>query len=373
MSNPIRVLHVIGSMNRGGAEAMIMNFYRAIDRTRVQFDFVQSAAEKAQFDSEITSLGGRIFHSPHYNGKNYFAYKKWWNRFLAEHEGEFSVIHGHIGSSAPIYLAAAKKHGIFTIAHSHSSGTDHSLGSKLYAIASFRTRYIADYFFGCSLPAGLDRYGKAVVQGDRFSILHNSVDAERFRFNPGIRRKMREAFSVGDDTLVIGHAGRFLPVKNHAFLLKIFAEIVAIHPDSVLLLVGEGPLRKQIMEQARQMGLYEKCIFTGLRSDVNELMQMMDVLAFPSVFEGLPVTLVEAQMAGLPIVISDSVPSESILIDELGRSMPLKASPQEWAACILEMTKVRRIDRTKEMSKAGYEVNATAKWLEEFYIGKSKR
>ena len=373
MSTPIRVLHVIGSMNRGGAETMIMNFYRAIDRKAVQFDFVQSASDNAQYDAEITSLGGRIFHCPHFNGKNYLAYKRWWNRFLDEHSGEFAIVHGHIGSSAPIYLNAAKKRGIYTVAHSHSAITVHSFSHFLYKIASFRTRYIADYFLACSTPAGINRYGKAIVEGNRFSLLHNAVDSDSFRFDLATRKQMREQFSIQDSCLVVGHVGRFMPVKNHEFLLRVFSEIHARRPNSVLVMVGDGPLRPQIMEQSKQISTDDCFIFTGLRSDVNDLMQMMDVLVFPSFFEGLPVTLVEAQMAGLPIVISDGVPSESILIDELARSMPLSASPEQWADCILAMSNVQRKDRTKEMAAVGFEIRNASKWLEEFYVEKGRR
>ncbi len=148
---PIRILHVIGIMNRGGAETMIMNLYRNIDRNKVQFDFVENSSEPAAFDEEILSLGGKIYRCPHYNGKNHFAYVKWWNTFFQKHPGEYPIVHGHLGSTAAIYLSVAKKHGAYTIAHSHSAGS----GSAMYRMFAYPTRYIAAKLFGCSKDAGL--------------------------------------------------------------------------------------------------------------------------------------------------------------------------------------------------------------------------
>ena len=160
---PIRVLHVIGIMNRGGAETMIMNLYRQIDREKVQFDFVEHSIEAAAYDEEIQRLGGRIFRCPHYTGKNHLAYVKWWNGFFEKHTGEYRIVHGHIGSTAAIYLSIAKKHGLFTVAHSHNSNGPLNPRELLYRILSYRTRFVADFFFACSKQAGEDRFGKRVT------------------------------------------------------------------------------------------------------------------------------------------------------------------------------------------------------------------
>ena len=150
----IRVLHVIGIMNRGGAEAMIMNLYREIDKTKIQFDFVENSDQQAAYDEEIRKLGGKIYRCPHFTGKNFLAYKRWWKRFFEDHGAEYDIVHGHIGSTAAIYLHEAKKVGCFTIAHSHNSGTDHSLRSALYHMISYPTRWIADFFFGLFQTGG---------------------------------------------------------------------------------------------------------------------------------------------------------------------------------------------------------------------------
>lgn len=158
MSDPIRVLHVIGIMNRGGAETMIMNLYRHVDRNKVQFDFVENEGETAAYDGEILALGGKIYRCPRYRGKNHLAYKRWWHDFFRSHPGEYPIVHGHIGSTAAIYLSIAKKYGAYTIAHSHSAGA----GTAAYQIFSYPTRFIADHFFACSDDAAVSRYGRKV-------------------------------------------------------------------------------------------------------------------------------------------------------------------------------------------------------------------
>lgn len=187
MSEPIRVLHVIGIMNRGGAETMIMNLYRNIDRSKVQFDFVENSYESAVFDEEILSLGGRIYRCPHYNGKNHFTYVKWWNDFFKSHPSEYPIVHGHVGSTAAIYLSIAKKYGAYAIAHSHNSGGDRGIKTLLYKALSYNTRNVADYFFACSTPAGIDRFGKGIVNSSRYSLLNNAIEIGDFSYCADIR------------------------------------------------------------------------------------------------------------------------------------------------------------------------------------------
>ena len=211
---PIRILHVIGVLNRGGAETMIMNLYRSIDRTKVQFDFVENEGDEAAFDAEIRRLGGRIYHCPRYKGLNHFAYERWWNDFFKSHRGEYPIVHGHIGSTAAIYLSIAKKYGAFTIAHSHSAG----LGSTMYRIFAYPTRYIADHFFACSRAAGVSGYGKKVGNDiSRCQMLNNAINAKKFVFCREARQQMRNDLHLSDNTVVIGHVGRFVEAKNHLF------------------------------------------------------------------------------------------------------------------------------------------------------------
>ena len=368
MSKPIRVLHVIGIMNRGGAETMIMNLYRHIDRSKVQFDFVENSSEPAVFDEEILSLGGRIFRCPHYNGKNHFTYVKWWNDFFKAHPKEYPIVHGHLGSTASIYLSVAKKYGAYAIAHSHSSGTDHSLHANLYQIMSYNTRNVADYFFACAEAAGKERFGSKVVSGDHYAVLNNAIDVNRFSYNPSVRNAVRDELGIGQIQLVVGHIGRYTKEKNHEFILKIFSELKKMDSNARLLMVGDGTLRTHIMQMAEQASLSSDVIFTGVRSDVERLVQAMDVFVLPSLYEGLPVTMVEAQTAGLPCIISDKVPSECILTEGLVDIMTLSASPEAWAEKILAKRAIPRTDRRAEVAAHGFDITTEAVKLQEFYL-----
>ena len=368
MSEPIRVLHVIGIMNRGGAETMIMNLYRHIDRSKVQFDFVENSREPAAFDEEILSLGGRIYRCPHYNGKNHFTYVKWWNDFFKAHPKEYPIVHGHLGSTASIYLSVAKKYGAYAIAHSHSSGTDHSLHAKLYQIMSYNTRNVADYFFACSEVAGKDRFGSKVTSGSHYAVLNNAIDVNRFSYNPSVRNAVRDELGIGQIQLVVGHIGRYTKEKNHEFILKIFSELKKMDSNARLLMVGDGKLRTHIMQMAEQASLSSDVIFTGVRSDVERLVQVMDVFVLPSLYEGLPVTMVEAQAAGLPCIISDKVPPECILTEGLVDIMTLSASPKAWAEKILAKRAIPRTDRRAEIAAHGFDITTEAVKLQEFYL-----
>ena len=364
MDKPIRVLHVIGIMNRGGAETMIMNLYRNIDRNKVQFDFVENSSEPAAFDEEILSLGGKIYRCPHYNGKNHFAYVKWWNTFFQKHSGEYPIIHGHLGSTAAIYLSVAKKHGVYTIAHSHSAGS----GSAMYRMFAYPTRYIADKFFACSKDAGISRYGKTVGNDSiRCQVLNNAIDARRFSFNQETRKQVRSELHIAENAIVIGHVGRFVEAKNHLFLIDVFADVRKRDPNAVLLLIGDGERRAEIQAAIAEKHLDDAVILTGVRSNVWDFYQAMDVFVFPSVYEGLPVSLVEAQAAGLPCCVSSNVPKDSAITD-LVQFISLEDRSEKWAEIALRSVKTSRPDMLSEIQNAGFDVISTANWLENFYL-----
>lgn len=368
---PIRILHVIGIMNRGGAESMIMNLYRNIDREKIQFDFVVHTEEKAAFDDEIVQLGGKIFHCPKLRGKNYFTYTKWWNDFFKKDGEVYGIVHGHIGSTAAIYLGIAKKYGKYAIAHSHSSGTDYSLKKLLYDIISYNTRYIADYFFACSEAAGKDRFGVRVTNNKQnYSVINNAIDTRNFAYNEKNRIEMRNELGLSDEELVVGHVGRFTSEKNHEFILDIFRQLLCKRNNVKLILIGDGPLRKDIERKALEHNIMNNILFMGVRSDVNKLMQAMDILVFPSIYEGLPVTLVEAQTSGLPCLISSAIPNECILTSNVVTVCSLDESAAVWADKLQTLFSTERVDHSDEIKQNNYDINATAKWLEEFYLEK---
>lgn len=372
MDKPIRVLHVIGIMNRGGAETMIMNLYRHIDRSKVQFDFVENSSEPAIFDEEIISLGGRIYRCPHYNGKNHFTYVKWWNEFFQAHSKEYPIVHGHLGSTAAIYLAIAKKYGVYTIAHSHSAGTDHSMKSYLYRIMSHNTRNVADYFFACSEAAGLDRFGRKVTSGTHYAVLNNAIEVDKFSYNPDVRQSVRRELGYEPNQIVVGHIGRYTKEKNHAFVLEIFSELKKLNADAKLLMIGDGPLHAQIMKIADQSQNATDIRFMGVRSDIGRLLQAIDIFVLPSLYEGLGIVAIEAQTAGVPCCVSDSVPKEAGVTSLLQRR-PLRDGALAWAKWILSRKDEPRHDTTAEIRQAGYDIRTTTLWLQHFYEDAAKK
>lgn len=370
MDEPIRVLHVFSCLNRGGAETMIMNLYRNIDRTKVQFDFIEHTSEPCDYDDEVKELGGKIYRFPRYTGKNHFKYKNAWNEFFQEHS-EYKIIHGHIRSTAAIYLKIAKKYGLITIAHSHNTSSGTGFQAIVKNILQYPIRYIADYFFACSKSAGEWLFGEKICNSDNFFILKNAIDTKKFIFNEDIRAKKRRELQI-EDKLVVGHVGRFHTPKNHNFIIKIFYEIQKQVPNAVLLLIGDGELRPKVEKQIEVLGIKDKVILTGVVPNVNDYMQAMDVFVFPSLFEGLPVALVEAQASGLPCVVSDVITRE-VAITPYIKYVSLNLSPEEWAKEVLISSRgIQRYKCAEMIVKAGFDVVQVANDLCSWYIEKYK-
>lgn len=357
----IRILQVVTHMERGGLESMLMNFYRHIDRNKVQFDFLVHRQERAAFDDEIESLGGRIYRLPRLVpwSKNYLSAL---NHFFDEHP-EHKIVHIHQDCLSSVILKAAARHNVpVRIAHSHSANQDKNLK---YPIKLWYKRAIPKYatcLFACGKDAGDWMFG-----GVPYQIINNAIDAAAYAYDTAKRADVRQALGLGDE-LVVGHVGRFNQPKNHPFLLEIFAALLKKEPDSVLLLVGGGEDMPKMQAKAQALGIAEHVRFLGVRSDVAELMQAMDVFVFPSLYEGLPVTMVEAQVAGLPCIISDKVPPECILTDGLVDIMPLSEAPDAWAEKILENRDTLRTDRRAEIAAHGFDITTEAVKLQEFYI-----
>jgi len=365
MTEPIRVLQVFAKLNRGGSETMIMNLYRHIDRSKVQFDFVVHTEEKCAFDDEIEQLGGRIFRVPRYTGNNHFAYKKAWYGFFANHP-EYKIIHGHVRSTASIYLWIAKKFRIITIAHSHNTSSGNGLSAVVKNIFQYPIRYIADHLFACSLPAGRWLFGDKALSKEKFKIVKNAIDTEKFIFNEETRNEKRDELRI-NGKFVIGHVGRFHPQKNHDFLIDLFKKIHNRNRNAVLLLVGDGELRKSIKGKVDKLELSDNVIFTGIRSDVPELFQAMDIFLFPSNYEGLGIVVVEAQASGLPCIVADTIPKEAIVSANV-KSISLKDDIISWAESVLQYSSgYNRRNLYNMIVESGYDIKSTAIYLEDFY------
>ena len=355
---PIRILHIVTYMGRGGLETMLMNYYRAINRNRIQFDFLTHRDFRADYDDEIEALGGRIYRLPNLNpfSRGYLGAL---DRFFAEHP-EYRIVHSHLDCMSAIPLKAAKKHGVpVRIAHAHNS--NQSRDAK-YLLKLFYKRMIArnaTQLFACSEEAGKWMFGDTICR-----VLNNAIDAGKYAFDAGVRSTVRRKLGLPADALVVGHVGRFDSQKNHRFLVEIFEKMTV---DAWLLLVGDGVLRPDVEQQAATLGIRDRIIFTGVRTDVDRLLQAMDVFLMPSLFEGLPVSIVEAQAAGLPCLISDKVPIECKKTD-LITQLPLDASPAEWAEAVLAAAKQPRTDTLMQIREAGFDIRANAEWLQNYYL-----
>lgn len=361
--NKIKVLHVVGRMDRGGTEALLMSLLHTIDRDRYQFDFVEQTEDECDYDQEILGLGSKIYRCPNISSESIKKYREWWKEFFTEHP-EYAIIHGHSRGSAPIYLDEANKAGRTTIMHCHNNSHGKGVKGAIRYVWQLPLRKIGKYNFACSYDSGVSQFGK----NGTFEVIKNGIISERFAWNPDIREKKRKELGI-ENSFVIGNVARFVEQKNHVFLIKVFNEVQKLNPDSKLMLVGEGPLEKDVRKQIKELGIEDKVIFTGVRSDVNELMQAMDAFLLPSYFEGLGIVNIEAQAAGLPCFVSDKVIPPEVDITELMHHIPLEESPKEWAVKILDgrIKTEDRKERCEDIVNAGYDIKATAERLCEFY------
>lgn len=364
MKEPIRILHVIGIMNRGGAETMIMNFYRKIDRKRYQFDFLVFHQERGDYDDEIESLGGKIYRLPVFLIYNYFPFRTYIKHFFEKNH--WPIVHGHIRSSASIYLAEAKKHGSYTIAHCHSTDSSNLLIRILFHALTHRIRYVADYFLACSKEAGIAGFGKKVVSSDDFSILYNAIDCKLYKYSLSRHQMLKQKFGFQDKT-IIGHVGRFVEAKNHSFIIDVFHELHKRNKNSLLVLVGAGPLEDKVKEKVKSLHLESAVIFLGVRNDIPDIMNLFDVFVFPSLYEGLGIVGIEAQAAGLPCVFSGTIPKMAIVTDVV-KQMSLNDDVTEWANIIEKQVRViDRKDLSTVVADRGFDISVELKRLVSLY------
>lgn len=372
MGQPVRILHILGNTQLGGAESRIMDLYRHMDRSVVQFDFVVHSKEEGYFNEEIRKLGGRIFRVPRFRVLNYFSYCRAWKKLLQEHRdadgrSEFHMIQGHMTSTAAIYLPIARKCGIeTTIAHARSAGVDKGLKGILTRFLRRNLSKKADYLFTCSELAGISVFGKKAVKQGRTRFLPNAIDCQKFAPDPLVREKIRRELGI-ENCYVIGHVGRFHYAKNHEYLLRVFAELVKRKTrDYVLLLLGEGSGMEDIRILSRELGIEDKVYFLGNKSNVNDYYQAMDYFVYPSRFEGMPGTIVEAQTAGLRCLMSDTICKEVIATD-LVTTRSISEDPGLWADEIEQHLQYQRSSRVDEMKELGFDVHGQAVLMTDFY------
>jgi glycosyltransferase involved in cell wall biosynthesis len=353
-------------MNRGGSESMIMEVYRNIDRDKIQFDFVVHIDESCDFDREIEELGGKTYRVPPYTIKNHITYKKAFNELFRANKNAWIVLHGHAYNTAFIYLSVAKKYGLHTIIHSHNTSRDGGMKGIMKDFFRLFNRKSADHYFACSNAAGKFLYGDKNCSANNYYLFKNAVDAKKLIFSINGRAEIRRALSL-EEKLVIGHVGSFKAQKNHEFLISIFNEIHKREKNAVLLLIGDGELRGLIEEKACSLNLSDSVLFLGVRPDIPDILQAMDIFLFPSLYEGLGIALIEAQASGLPSLASDTIPQEVKLVPEL-EMFSLNKTASEWADKLLSMREFPRRDTYNEIVRAGYDIKDNVKWLENYYL-----
>lgn len=363
---PIKVLQVFTILNRGGAETNLMNYYRQIDRQRVQFDFLVHRHEEGAYEPEIKKLGGKIFRLPALHPTRIKHYKAAVRKFFDENPG-YQIIHGQCSELGVFIYQEAKKRKIpVIIAHAHSSKMNLDSKAIFRLIWKFQMRKYINVYFTCGVAASSYLFGKELSR--KTFPINNAVDCQKLAYSVDIRDTERLKLN-SSSTFNIVHVGSFNKIKNHRFIIEVFSEIVKINPLSKLFLVGEGILKKGVINLVNKLELSEKVFFLGTRNDVPELFQAMDLFLFPSFFEGLPLSLIEAQASGILCAISDSIPTEAILIPENVKSYSLKNSANMWAKEIAaEISVFNRKDVRQIIKEEGYDINDNVVILQEKYV-----
>lgn len=364
MGKPIRVLQVLSGLDRGGAEGLVMNLYRRMDRNKVQFDFVvnQDGKEYA-YEKEILSLGGRVYRLPRFTLRTIAEYKKAWYYLLAKHP-EWKLIHCHHTTPAFLYLKVIKHFNRIAIAHSHTGSCEKKPKAFLKYLMRMPIRYQADYLFACSKNAADWMFGK---NNPRVHIVKNSIEPEKYRYDEEQRSRIRQELGL-QDCYVVGHIGNFSKAKNMPFILKLFEQLHDREPNARLLLVGRYENDPDIRARIRRMDCAKDIILTGVRTDVPQLLLAMDVFLFPSLFEGLPTALIEAQASGLKCIASDAVTDE-VRVTKLVEFLSLNQEIEDWMRALMKYRNgYVRESHEEEIRKAGYDIQWEAEWMENFYL-----
>lgn len=358
MDSPIRILIVNGKMICGGVEAFIMNIYRHIDRSKIQFDFLVHYKERFFYDDEIEALGGRIHRLSFRNDSKYFKYKSDLKKFFTEHP-EYRVVWGHMDGLASVYLKVAKACGVsVTMSHSHITSAEHSLKGLIKRILRRNLCKYTDRRYACSTEAGRYLYGK-----HDFEVMPNAIAVERFGFDPEARARIRAEHGWQDKT-VVGHLGRFNPQKNHLYLIDIFKCYLDRNANAVLCLCGDGELQASVRAYVAEQGIADKVHFTGNISNANEYYQAFDMFVMPSLYEGLPVSGVEAQTAGLRCYFADTITRETSLLHENVRFLSIKQAPAKWAEVLEPTDEGQRAAALERVAASEYNIQKLVEKLE---------
>lgn len=363
----VRVLHSVSNMDRAGIETMLMNYYRHIDRNKVQFDFLCNKKKSGAYDSEVEALGGRIYRTPGLNPVKIPVYMKYMKKLFSEHK-EYSIIEAHNGAFGVYALHGAKISDVpVRIYHAHGAAItkDWKLPLKMICMKFLPSNMTHHYT--CGIAAARCYFGDKIVEAGDYEFIPNAIEVSRFVFNKDVRNRIRKEYNL-EDKHVLGHVGRFMAQKNHAFLLDVFAEVVKKDEKAMLVLLGDGELMDTIKEKAKSLGIDKNVLFIGNVGNANEWYQAFDAFALPSVWEGLPVVGVEAQCADLPCVFSDNITKEIGLLDDakfISTSEPIS----QWVDAVIEgFKRTERKDQSEVIKNSGYDIEVEAVKLQDRYL-----
>ncbi len=363
---PIRIAQIIGKWVGGGVESVVMNYYRHIDKNKVQFDFICDSDSTEIPYEEIESMGGNVILIPPY--QRVIKYHKELKRVLKE--GKYKIVHSHINTLSVFSLFAAKCAGVpVRIAHSHSTTNQKEKSKNLIkqVLRPFSKLFATDYMC-CSELAGRWLFGDREYDKGKVYLLNNAIDIEKFKYNEQMRKRKREELGIRDSTLVLGHVGRFVDQKNHMFLIDIFSQVHKKNEDAILLLIGQGPLQNQIKDKVKSLKLEESVKFLGQRNDVDELYQTFDIFLLPSLYEGLGMVLIEAQCAGCYCIASTEVPKIAKVTNNLD-FIKLEDASELWGInAVKGLNKVNRKECIKSIKEFGYDIKEENKKLENYYL-----
>lgn len=367
MSNKkIRVIHFLSSLSiTSGVAAVIMNYYRNIDRDKVQFDFIYFCENGATYENEINILGGNIYKIDKPSSRSDF-YKEM-SSILKKYDNRYTIFHNHEAYLNIFINKIVKKNNIkWLIVHSHTTlYSDKKLNALRNRILCLPLKRQANYFFACSKAAGETFFGKKYVLNNKVFILNNAINCEKFKYNTKIRKSVRKELNI-EDNFVIGHVGRFNNQKNHKFILKLFNEVLKKKNNCKLLLIGDGPLLDDIKNMSKKMNINNKIIFLGRRNDVAQLLQGMDCFLLPSLYEGLPVIGIEAQCSGLPCIMSSNITKE---VDVGGcEFLNLNEDINHWVNLVLNKENFKRNDSVESLKRNGFDIKQESLKLKNFYI-----
>ena len=364
MGSPLRVLQIMGIVESGGVEAVIMNYYRHIDKNKVQFDFVMHKGGNPNYIAEVKSMGANVYEITPYS-KDIFAFT--YETYKIIKNGHYDIVHSNMNSLSGFPLFAAWLAGArVRILHNHTTDTKaEALRTVLKRTLRPFAKLFANKYWACSKLAAEWMYGKQAVNAGKVTIINNAIDLDKFAFNQEKRDILRKELGL-EGKFVIGHVGRFMKQKNHEFLIDIFAEVAKQIENATLMLIGEGPLLESIRDKVGNLDLNDKVVFLGVRNDVAELYNVMDAFVLPSFYEGLPVVGVEVQANGLPFFCSDQVTREILISDSI-KLLPLNIGATKWANEILSAKKVHFAETLKSMQKSGFGISIEARKLEERY------